>query len=117
MILSLPWPHSKLNPNRIVHYHVRAKIKAAYKSDCYLIAKAASFGHKFLDGKITVEMIFHAPDKRGRDLDNLLSSMKSGLDGIALAFGVNDKNFRPVTIDFADSVFKGGKVEIKFFQF
>jgi crossover junction endodeoxyribonuclease RusA len=34
--------------------------------------------------------VFHAPDKRRRDLDNLLASMKPHLDGLALAVGVDD---------------------------
>lgn len=115
MILSFPWPDSKLNPNRIVHYHVRAKIKAAYKADCYLIAKAAAFGHEFLAGSMRLSLLFMPPDRRSRDLDNLLASMKSGLDGISLAFGVNDKLFRPITVDFGD-ITKNGLVKISFDQ-
>ncbi len=57
-------------------------------------------------------MLFHAPDRRRRDLDNLLSSCKSYLDGVALAYGINDSRLRPMTIDFADEIFKGGKVEL-----
>lgn len=52
-------------------------------------------------------IIFHPPDKRHRDLDNMLASIKYGLDGIALAWGVNDKDFKPITIDIGEPVAKG----------
>ena len=117
MKFTLPFPDGKLNPNRIVYFRVRAVIKSTYKATCYRIIKSACLGRRLeTTGRIPVTIIFHAPDKRGRDLDNLLASMKSGLDGVAIALGVNDRQFRPVTIDFADSVFKGGKVEIEFFE-
>lgn len=52
-------------------------------------------------------IIFHPPSARGFDLDNALASIKSGLDGIAESWGVNDKMFRPITIDFGDKVDNG----------
>lgn len=113
-MIILPWPSSKLNPNQRVHFAVKAKIAAEHKSISYYAAKPDSFSRIIPDGKIPLLIIFYAPDRRGRDLDNLLSSCKSFLDGIALAYGINDKRFRPITIDFADEVFKKGKVEIYF---
>jgi crossover junction endodeoxyribonuclease RusA len=114
MKLVLPFPDSRLNPNRRVHFHLKSKIVAAHKELAYFKAKPLSFIHIIPEGKIPLRIIFHAPDRRGRDLDNLLSSCKSFLDGVALALGVNDKNFRPITIDFADETFPKGQVEIFF---
>jgi hypothetical protein len=39
------------------------------------------------------------PDKRWRDADNLLAMIKSGLDGVCDATGINDRAFRRVTVD------------------
>lgn len=115
MSLILPWPPSKLNPNQRIHFAQKAKIAGAYKMHCYLIAKNATLarGAVIPRGKVHLHIMFHAPDNRARDMDNLLSSMKAGLDGIAMALGVNDKSFRPVTIDFGDNV-KGGAVRVWF---
>ena len=44
-------------------------------------------------GPITLDIEFIEPDKRRRDLDNMLASIKSGIDGIADALGVNDSRF------------------------
>jgi hypothetical protein len=44
-----------------------------------------------------------------RDQDNLIASMKSGLDGLADALKVDDSNFR-VTFDISDDI--GGMVKV-----
>lgn len=115
MSLILPWPPSKLNPNQRIHFAQKAKIAGKYKMECWAIAKSATLnrGGVIPSGKVHLYIMFHAPDKRNRDMDNLLSSMKAGLDGVALALGVNDSSFRPVTIDFGANV-KGGAVRVWF---
>ena len=47
---------------------------------------------------MALDITFIQPDKRRRDRDNLLAAMKSGLDGLAQALGVDDSEFEPVTI-------------------
>ena len=47
----------------------------------------------FADGKITLSIIFHAKTRRAYDLDNALASIKSGLDGVADALGVDDSRW------------------------
>jgi crossover junction endodeoxyribonuclease RusA len=45
------------------------------------------------EGGIGLRFDFYPPDKRKRDLDNMLSSIKAAVDGIADAHGVNDQRF------------------------
>lgn len=59
--------------------------------------------------KVNVNLMFCPPDRRARDWDNLLASMKSGLDGLADTMGVNDSKWRP-SLDVADDPVKHGKV-------
>ncbi len=62
------------------------------------------------DGKIAARITFYPPDKRHRDADNMVASIKSALDGIADALGVNDRRFQP-SFHFED--FDGrGRVEV-----
>lgn len=111
-MIELPWYSSKITPNSRTFWRKKDEIRAKYKEDCYYIAKECEY--RCASGvKIGVKIIFHPPDKRARDLDNCLASIKSGLDGVAMALGVNDKNFRPITIDFGDVV-KNGKIVIEF---
>lgn len=115
-MLILLWPPSILSPNKIAHWSEKAKAKAKYKQQCWFIAQLED--KVFLpeyEGNFHLNLIFHPPTKRHYDIDNLLASMKSGLDGIALAWKINDTRFRPITIDFGDVV-KGGQVILKIIE-
>lgn len=50
-----------------------------------------------MKGPIRVEMLFHPPANYRYDVDGLQSRMKAYLDGIALALGVDDVHFRPIS--------------------
>ncbi len=59
-----------------------------------------------------LDITFYPPDRRKRDLDNMLGAIKYGLDGIAKASGVDDYGWsltisRGVPVD-------GGEVHIQF---
>lgn len=111
----LPFPPSKLSPNGRTHYMAKAKIAADYKRLCKEYAKAVDIsGCEFEDGEnIAVSIIFHEPDRRMRDLDNMLSSCKAGIDAICEVIGVNDKLLRPIRITDAGSpAKKDARVEI-----
>lgn len=86
MIVFLPWPPSELSPNARCHWAKKAKAAKSYR----LIAAWAAVG---MGPGRTVSITFNPPDKRPRDLDNMLASIKSGLDGIAQALGVDDKEW------------------------
>lgn len=107
-MIELPWPSHTLNPNNTSHWRVKAKVKQAQKDIAYAAAKAVP------PPKVTpvhLKFIFYPPDKRKRDLDNLLASMKAACDGISYAWEINDSQFRPITIDMG-TVIKKGKVVI-----
>lgn len=109
-VLSLPWPHRLLNPNARAHYMEKASRAKKYRRDCCIIAQAA--GCRILDAdRLTVEITFHPPDKRHRDTDNMLSSIKAGLDGIADASGVDDSRWH-LGIARGAPV-KGGEVRVR----
>ena len=84
--VDLPWPPKALNPNnRKKHLHATSERKR-YKTACWALSKEAK-----LDYRLThLDITFHPPDGRRRDLDNMLSAMKYGLDGLANAIGVDD---------------------------
>lgn len=110
----LPWPAMALMPNRRNGRHWTSTTKARDSSRAlgYFAAKAVCERFECI-GNVPVSITFYAPDKRGRDLDGLLSSLKHALDGIADALGVNDKQFRPITIDAALDEEKKGYVLVE----
>jgi hypothetical protein len=47
------------------------------------------------------------------DLDNMLASMKSGLDGMCEALEMDDRCFKKITIEVGDTIGGMVKVELK----
>jgi crossover junction endodeoxyribonuclease RusA len=103
-MLTLPWYPKELAPNARVHRMVKAKAAKQYRLACYAIAK----NHPAMQGHLMI--LFYPPNRQARDLDNCLAAIKSGLDGVADAWMVNDRLFRPLTIDFANEI--AGMVKI-----
>lgn len=58
-----------------------------------------------------VAITFQPPNKIARDLDNMLAAIKSGLDGIASAIGVDDSRWH-ISIR-KGGVVKGGQVVVE----
>jgi crossover junction endodeoxyribonuclease RusA len=107
-VIELPWPPAQLSPNARVHWAKRSKVAKRYRSDCYLLTKAAKV--QAPAGQIAFGMLFCPPDRRSYDDDNLVARMKHGRDGVADALGVDDRNF-VTTFRVGDPV-KGGAVRI-----
>lgn len=94
----LPWFDSKLYPNQNTPKRILAPIIKAYRWKSYQLSK--KHRNKIPEGNIKLSIMFCAPNAKP-DLDGCLSAIKSGLDGVADGLGVNDKRFRPITMDFA----------------
>lgn len=112
LTLTLPWPPKELNPNtRHGHWSQLAKAKRRFRAACAVLAQAhgakAMAGHP---GPLAVHLRFVPPDRRRRDLDNCLASMKSGLDGLADVLGVDDSKWR-VSFEMSSDV--GGMVKVE----
>ena len=90
--LTLPFPPSGLNPNKRLHWALKAKLAKAYKKECFLLAKEAGLKIEH-NGTIRVLIEFTKPDRRKRDDDNIIAAFKSGRDGVAQALGVDDNRF------------------------
>jgi crossover junction endodeoxyribonuclease RusA len=113
----LPWPDPNLAPNRRLgkHWTSTAASKASARHDGYISAVKVSKGAywPFVDmERIPLHLTFCPPDKRRRDLDNLLSTQKHMLDGIAEGLGFDDRKFCPITLTWGD-VTEGGCVVVR----
>ena len=106
--LVLPWPVKGLSPNARNHWAATARDKKRYREACAWSAKSQGAGK--LDAiRLHVALQFVPPDRRARDLDNMLAAMKSGLDGLADVLGVDDSRWT-ITICTADEI--GGMVRV-----
>ena len=89
----LPFPAAALNPNRRSGRSWQAT--ADEKAEAVQMGKIATLDA--LKGKrpviatpVKFSITFYCPDRRRRDIDNLLASLKPSLDGIAQATGIDD---------------------------
>lgn len=85
----LPWPPKELSPNARVHWAKKAKAAKKYRYDCGYLAAHARLNVP--EGKVTVT--FSPPNNRKRDQDNMIASLKSGIDGICDWMRIDDSTF------------------------
>jgi crossover junction endodeoxyribonuclease RusA len=90
--VTLPWPNKVLSPNARAHWRKKHKANVLSKTDTAW-ALAPWRTEKITTERAKVTMVFHPPDKRRRDLDNLIAAMKGATDGISSAIGIDDSKF------------------------
>lgn len=108
--LTLPWPVMRaLSPNFRGHWTQKYRAKAQLRESWAWEAKRQ--GAKRIDAEgLRLHITFVPPDKRHRDLDNLLASIKAGLDGLADVWKVDDSKWQ-LQISKASTI--GGWVEVQ----
>lgn len=111
--LVLPWPPRVLHPNSRPHWAQRAKAARQARETAHLLAIEAGWHMaKVPDGRLHIWWDFYPPDRRKRDDDGLLSSVKAARDGLADALGIDDSRF--VSHPYIrDEVRKGGQVVVR----
>lgn len=111
MIVELPWPPAALRPNASSPGAWRRKQTAAkaYKADCAILCRASLNRAGLERAHLTIR--FCPPDRRRRDLDNMLGQIKQGLDAVSEAIGVDDSRFG-LTLVRGEPV-KGGAVFVQ----
>jgi hypothetical protein len=94
--LVLPWPARELHPNHRAHWSKRAKAAKGAREHAFILSREAGWRELYFPpGPIHVWIDGYAADRRRRDADGLLSSLKPHLDGIADSLGIDDRRFVP----------------------
>lgn len=88
----LPWPDKKLSPNARQHWAILAKAKSHAKERAFWLTKEARIG-KIEAERLSVRYVIFPPDRRARDQDNIIASIKAYADGIAQAIGLDDSKW------------------------
>jgi crossover junction endodeoxyribonuclease RusA len=118
LTIELPWPDPALAPNRVRGHWAKVSDKRAKAFEAaYVLTFQAVNQHKGpwadLSGEhVPLRITFNPPDKRKRDLDGALSSLKQSLDGVATALTLDDSRFNPITLKRGE-VRKGGAVLVE----
>ena len=94
-MINLPWPPKQLSPNARQHWSTKAKWTKIYRTIAWATARATDWRPHFYDSKAVIDIIFHPPDRRHRDDDNMIGLFKAYRDGLADAWQINDRLFSP----------------------
>ena len=106
LVVVVPWPHRYLSPNSRVIWQTKYQVsRRARLTSRLLTLERMGCGNKAypIDDYIEVQLVAHPRDKRKRDEDNIIASMKATLDGIADALGVNDASFHFRELQMAET--------------
>jgi crossover junction endodeoxyribonuclease RusA len=108
--LVLPYPPKELSPNFRIHWTKKIKYKDAQRDAGYYEA----FKYRGVFGKenLKLSLLFIPKTNRRHDCDNALASEKAGLDGVAKGLGIDDKQFRPIFVDFGNKDKINPRVEV-----
>ena len=116
--LDLPWPPADLNPNRArgLHWATRREATALYRRDCFVAAKDMINRARRIKAPVptpvptpvSATVTFWMPNRRRRDLDNLLAAMKPAWDGLVDAGLLADDNADQLSITLMPPQY-GGK--------
>tara|TARA_R110002020_G_scaffold302595_2_gene517974 strand:- start:10372 stop:10755 length:384 start_codon:yes stop_codon:yes gene_type:complete len=100
LTVTLSLPPKALTPNSRPHWAAKARAVKAHRGEAFLMAGRAVAGvdkggqwWAMVDTEIMVRATFWFRVNRRRDRDNAQASLKSALDGIAEALGVDDSRF------------------------
>jgi crossover junction endodeoxyribonuclease RusA len=91
MTVTLGWPSPNLSPNARPHWAALARAKKAARREGYIAARSA--GVLAGASSVRIQVTFIPPNAIRRDLDNLVSSIKGHIDGIADAIGIDDSRW------------------------
>lgn len=100
LIVRIPFPDPALNPNKKNGKHWAATLSAKYavKSTAYKATLAAVGSRSVVSMPTSMTITFVSPDRRRRDIDNLLASSKFAIDSICGALGIDDNCFSEIII-------------------
>ena len=81
MVIILPLPPRELSPNARPHWAAKARAVKRYRQTAWLCALAVRPSEPIQTARVTSRFFFR--NRRRRDRDNLLASLKPAFDGIA----------------------------------
>lgn len=111
--LVFPWPDRELSPNARKNFRQKAKSVSISRQYARFLTLSGQPQLVFSpSARLETTLTFYPPDNRKRDIDNLLASMKSSLDGIFDALEMNDNCVRRTVLEWGDTI-AGGRVTIE----
>jgi crossover junction endodeoxyribonuclease RusA len=104
---TLPFPAKALWPNGRAHWAEKARAVKAHREGAWAMARAAGVVKADPETRVSIAVTVHPKTRHPIDRDNCVAALKSYLDGISDALGVDDRLFNTPSIAFGEPI-KGG---------
>lgn len=95
--VTLDYPDKRLSQNARIHWAVRSKITKAARQEAHWTVKyeaeRAGVSLDQLPRPVPIQVFVFPPDRRRRDLQNVIGALKASMDGVSDALGVDDAFF------------------------
>lgn len=88
-MLRMPWPPKELSPNSRKQHRYTTEQRANFKAAWWAVFQES----RHIKTTNHLRLTFCPPCARRRDMDNMLASIKSGLDGLSTAVMTDDSNW------------------------
>lgn len=108
---TLPFPAKILWPNGRGHWAEKARAVKSHRGGAWAMARLEGITGLDRDGRFSIAVTVHPKTRHPIDRDNCVAALKSYLDGIADAIGVDDRTFDTPTIAFGEPI-KGGLMRV-----
>lgn len=92
IVLTLPWPDSRLSPNARTHRMEKARLTKKARADAGWLTLNALGRQRVNSYRVDVRITF-TPPRSTINLDNAIGAFKAAQDGIADAIGVPDERW------------------------
>lgn len=108
---NISWPEQALWENRPCHWSKKARAKRNHLAEAAAVATEEGLHLSGIE-RPYLKWTFHPPDRRRRDVSNVIRALKAAEDGIAAALRVDDRHFlNDWPMEFSEPV-KGGMIVV-----
>lgn len=111
VVIDLPFPAKPLWPNGRAHWAEKARAVKSHREWARIAALASGANWSGFKDGVSLAVTVHPKTRHPIDRDNCVASLKSYIDGLADALGVDDRTFNTPSITFAEPI-KGGRMTL-----
>jgi len=110
--VTLPWPDRALWQNSRAHWTIARSATRALRQRAHWEMQWAGSRYLTITSRPVLTWTIQPPDKRRRDMPNVIGALKPAIDGIQDALGIDDQHFlHQWPQEFGEPV-TGGKITV-----
>lgn len=113
MVIDLPWPDKKLSSNSRGGWRSKESSRKEAVAFGMMLARVTDHNGVNLHKELTLSILVCPPDKRKRDILNVVDSLKHWIDGVCRGKQFDDSRIKRVVADWGET-YPDGRVVLTF---